>query len=454
TGGGGVAGLGVLCNSNLKAWGITGLSNPTGDPFAIDYVAHEMGHQFGSDHTFNSNLGACSGNGESSLAFEPGSGATIMAYAGICGTDNLQSNSDAYFHAASLRVISTYITTGNGGTCPTITASSNVPNTYPDFTQGYAIPLFTPFELTAPAVTDVTQDTLRYCWEEWDLGGFGQQWNTANTQMPYFRSFNPSASATRVFPTMNNILAANYVYKGERLPQAARTLKFILTTRDIYQGWGCFNSSFDTDTVTLNAVATGDTFRVTSQASATTINNGSTQTITWNVAGTTAAPVSAATVNILLSVDSGATFPYTLATGVLNNGSASVVIPGIPATTNKARIKVKAANNVFFQVNRANITINSVPLAGELLSFQAGVNGCKVQLDWRTGSPAAINLFEIQRGTDGSTYTTVQTVMASASGVYHFMDEPDKAGSYLYRLKMTGNDGRVQYSAVAGASLS
>jgi hypothetical protein len=299
TGGGGVAYLAALCNNSIKAGGVTGMGSPFGDPFAIDYVAHEIGHQFGSDHTFNSSAGACSGNTASALAFEPGSGSTIMAYAGICDNDDLQPNSDAYFHAASLRVINSFITNAaTGGSCPVISAATNVPNSYPDFTQSYSIPLWTPFELTAPAVTDATADTLTYCWEEWDLGGVGQAWNANNNVMPFFRSFNPAVSPTRVFPTMNNILAGINSYKGERLPTAARTLKFVLTTRDIFQGWGCFNSSFDTDTVTLNAVATGDTFRVTSQPAATTWSTGSTQTITWNVAGTAAAPVNAANVNI------------------------------------------------------------------------------------------------------------------------------------------------------------
>jgi hypothetical protein len=359
TGGGGIAALASVCQP-YKAEGVTGHPNPVGDPFSIDYVAHEMGHQFGSSHTFNSNLGGCNGNAEEELAFEPGSGSTIMAYAGICDNDDLQANSDAYFHAASLKAITENITTGTGSTCPVVTASGNTPNTFPDFAKNYAIPLWTPFELTAPAVTDLTADTLNYCWEEWDLGGLGQPWDAANNQMPYFRSFFPTSSPTRVFPTMNNILAGNYFYKGERLPQAARTLKFILTTRDIYHGWGSINSSYDTDTIMLQAVATDDTFRVTSQGTATTWNTGSTQQVTWNVAGTTAAPVSAANVNIYLSVDSGQTFPYLIANSVPNNGNASVIIPSIPASTTKARIKVKGANNVFFQINKSNITINRV----------------------------------------------------------------------------------------------
>ena len=455
TGGGGVAYLAALCDNSVKAGGVTGMFSPFGDPFAIDYVAHEIGHQFGSDHTFNSGAGFCGGNTATALAFEPGSGSTIMAYAGICDNDDLQPNSDAYFHAVSLQYIASFITnSATGGSCPVITASSNVPNTFPDFTQAYTIPLNTPFELTAPAVTDATADTLTYCWEEWDRGGEGLAWNANNNTMPYFRSFTPSTSPTRVFPTMNNVLAGNYFYKGERLPRAARTLKFVLTTRDVYQGWGSFNASFDTDTVTLSAVNTGDTFRVTSQAVATTWSAGSNQTVTWNVAGTTAAPVNVANVNIYLSVDSGKTFPYLLAGNVPNNGSASIVVPNIPENTNKARVKVKGANNVFFQVNRGNITINGVPLPVMLASFTAAPDGCGVKLKWSLGQSDKISHFEVERSTEGRTFEKINTLAVTTVPAYDYTDKPVKDGRYFYRLKIVHADGSYQYSSIINVKLS
>src|SRR5690606_19435271 len=178
TNSGGVAGLGVVCNNNYKSWGVTGSGAPIGDPFDIDYVAHEMGHQFGARHTYNSEQNSCGyGNRSATDAYEPASGSTIMAYAGICPPENLQFNSDAYFHANSLDEISAYITTGYGAICPIVASTGNIPNNYPSISATYYIPHSTPFELEAPLVVDATASEVLYCWEQWDLGDVGL-WNT------------------------------------------------------------------------------------------------------------------------------------------------------------------------------------------------------------------------------------------------------------------------------------
>ncbi|PZF75029.1 reprolysin-like metallopeptidase [Taibaiella soli] len=361
TGGGGVAFQGCVCSASYKARGVTGSGSPVGDPFDIDYVAHEMGHQYGAGHTFNANTGSCQGNADTTISYEPGSGSTIMAYAGICGAgDNLQQHSDAYFHAASLNQISNYITTGYGSTCAVASSTGNTPNTVGAFNASYNIPFKTPFELTAPAAIDATADTLTYCWEEWDLGDFNTSFAPTRRFGPIFRSFTPDSSSTRVFPTPVKLLANITSYLGEKLPDTSRKLCFRLTTRDIFNGLGCFN--FPTDSIHLNVVYTTTPFTVTSPNTAVNWTGATQQTITWNISGTNAAPISCDSVTIYLSVDGGYNYPYTVAT-VPNNGSATVTIPNV-ATTTKGRIKVKGNNNVFFNINNTNITLTYNQTAG------------------------------------------------------------------------------------------
>lgn len=375
TGGGGIAQRASVCQAGGKARGVTGSASPQGDAFDIDYVSHEMGHQFGANHTFNANTGSCFGNGVASRAFEPGSGTTIMAYAGICGSGNdYQSHSDPYFHSASLEEISNYITLpSNGGTCAVTSPSTNTNASMPAFDASYSIPYLTPFELTSPVATDATADTLTYCWEERDLGDFKSTLSNTHFSGPLFRSYLPSTATTRIFPAPKWLLiGANSTIRGEKLPDTARSMSFRVTERDVYQGWGTFN--FPTDAISLNVVNTGAPFVVTAPAMGEVLQGGGRANITWNVANTDQAPISAEKVDIYLSTDGGLSFPTLLRGGVLNTGSSSVMVPNINTST--ARIKVKGEGNVFFNLNEGDFSIvrNNVgvathsPLEGVLIS--------------------------------------------------------------------------------------
>lgn len=346
TGGGGLAGLGVICNSTNKGRGITGSPNPVGDPYDIDYVAHEVGHQFGGPHTFNATTGSCGGGNRSAAnAVEPGSGITIMAYAGICGSvNNLAANSIPTFHTKSYQSITTKV---QSTTCQ-VTIPSN--NFAPTVNAGgdYTIPLDTPFRLEGSA-SDIDNNPLTYSWEQNDVGPAGD-WNAPTGNAPLFRSYVPVTVPYRYFPKLTDVINGT-VSKGEVKPTYARTMEFRLTVRD--NNAGCAGVANDDAIITVDG--NSGPFTVTAPTTAVNWAGNSTQTITWNVANTTAFPVNAATVNIYLSTDGGLTYPTLILGSTPNDGSETVTIPNI--NTTQARIMVAAETNVFYNINPVNFTI-------------------------------------------------------------------------------------------------
>jgi hypothetical protein len=346
---GGVASLRSVGKAQVKAKGVTGSPKPVGDPFDVDYVAHEMGHQFGANHTFNATTAGCSGNRNPSTAYEPGSGSTIMAYAGICGESDLQPNSHSYFHAASLQEIIDYITSDEVKAVPIITASNNHP---PSVVAGqkFVIPKATPFSLRATG-TDPDGDSITYNWEQFDLGDPSPPDDDAGASRPLFRSFNPVRNPVRFFPRLED-LVTNKSRFGETLPVRQREMNFRITARDNRAGIGAV--SFDTTMVTV--VTDSGPFVVTQPASGTTWTIGSSQAITWEVAGTKDAPISCDNVRISLSVDGGKTFTL-LQPVVPNTGTAMIIVPNIPTTN--GRILVEGVDHAFFNVSRGDLKIVS-----------------------------------------------------------------------------------------------
>lgn len=386
TGGGGIAALGVVCRAGLKAQGVTGLGFPTGDAFYIDYVAHEMGHQFGAAHSYNGTASSCSGQRSATAAYEPGSGSTIMSYAGICGADNLQANSDDYFVHISFDQILAYSTGANGG-CPTNVANGNtVPSV--DAGPNFTIPRQTPFILTPASASDPNGDTITYCWEQRDLGAAQSSSGGAfadNGSSPIIRSFDPTTSPSRIIPRLSNLLANTFVI-GEALPNTNRTLNFRLTVRDNRAGGGGVN----TDDMQVAVTTSAGPFAVTAPNAGGTFPAGPLN-VTWNVASTNLAPVNTANVAIELSTDGGNTWPTVLAASTANDGSEMVTLPSV--STNLARIRVRAVGNIYFDISNVNFTITAAPPPGAftLTTPSSGSTGVSLTptLGWTMSSGAS-----------------------------------------------------------------
>lgn len=377
TGGGGNAGcIGCVCDDPVsttdtaKGSGITspGGANPVprGDDFDIDYVVHEIGHQLGGTHTFSMT------NEGTGTNMEVGSGVTIMGYAGITAQD-VALHSIPIYHAVSISQIQANLSTKS---CPVTTFISST-NATPVALAGldYTIPKSTPFALTGEGTDANTNNSLTYCWEQYNnatsaVSGANSVAVSTKTVGPNWRSFNPTASKTRIFPEIATVMlnqtttaaTGNDNIKVEALSSVARSLLFRLTVRDnaLFSATAPFSvgqTNFDDMIVTVAGFS--GPFIVTSQnTSGLSFAENTTQTVTWNVASTAGAPVNCANVKISLSTDNGLTFSNTLLTSTPNSGSAVVTIPtGI--NSSDCRIKVEAVGNIFFNVNTQKFTITS-----------------------------------------------------------------------------------------------
>ncbi|MEE9408035.1 MAG: zinc-dependent metalloprotease family protein [Polaribacter sp.] len=342
-GGDGLAGGGVVCSSGQKARGVTGRSQPIGDPYDIDFVAHEMGHQFGANHTQNNSC-----NRNASTAVEPGSASTIMGYAGIC-SPNVQNQSDDHFHAVSIAEM--WNTIQSSANCA---AETNTNNNAPTANAGadYSIPKSTPFILKGIATDVDGTASLTYSWEQTDSEIATMPPLSTNSGGPMFRSLPSKTSLNRYMPDLATIVAGNTSTTWEVLPSVVRDLNFSFLVRDNNAGGG----STARDNMSVS-VTDADAFTVSTPSTAVSWDVSSTQTITWNKGTTDTAPINCQNVNIKLSVDGGITFPITIKSNTPNDGSEDVVIPNNVTTT--ARIMVESADNIFYNVNGIDFTINS-----------------------------------------------------------------------------------------------
>ncbi len=424
SGGGGNAGcIGCICTNGSKGSGFTSPADgiPQGDNFDIDYVVHEVGHQLGGNHTFSMS------NEGSGVNKEIGSGITIMGYAGITSQDVAPHSIDIY-HEATIAQIQANLATV---TCP-VTTSISANNATPVVAavSNYTIPKSTPFALTGSA-TDANGDALTYCWEQNDNASSSQTGassvaSATKATGPNWLSFRPTASGTRYFPQLSTILAGALITGPlaggdagtniEALSSVARTLNFRLTVRDnapfsstapVKVGQTAF-----TDMIVTVSAASGP-FAVSAPNTAVTWAGGSTQTITWSVASTTAAPVSCANVKISLSTDGGQTFPTVIAASTPNDGTEALVIPATPSTT--ARIKIEAVGNIFFDISNTNFTIGGTVACGDPASLaSSAVTTTSATVSWGAVANAVSYAVDYKLNSS-STWTSFSTAQTTTS---------------------------------------
>lgn len=425
SGGGGNAGcIGCVCTNGSKGSGFTSPADgiPQGDNFDVDYVVHEVGHQLGANHTFSMS------NEGTGVNMEPGSGITIMGYAGITSQD-LAPHSIAYYHAASIAQIQSNLATK---TCPVTTTISNATPVVAAVSN-YTIPKSTPFALTGAATDANAGDVLTYSWEQYDNASSSQTnassvASATKASGPNWISFAPTTSPTRYFPKLSTILSGALISgpltggdagaNTEALSSVARTLNFRLTVRDNapYSSVAPVSvgqTQFTNMTVTVSA-ASGP-FAVSIPNTAVSWAGNSTQTITWAVASTTAPPVSCANVKISLSTDGGQTFPTILAASTPNDGTEALVIPNLPTTA--ARIKIEAVGNIFFDISNTNFTITAGSSCGSATGLTASsITTTGATLSWAAVSGAtsyAVD-YKLNSSSTWTSFSTAQTATTAA----------------------------------------
>lgn len=419
--------IGCVCVDGKKGSGFSSRNTPQGDIYDVDYVAHEMGHQFGGNHTWT--FGGSEGR---NVQMEPGSGTTIMGYAGITGANtDVQQNSDPYFHAITIQQITNYVKSTN---CQT---NTNTGNAIPTANAGtdYTVPKGTAFVLTGQGTDANSGDALTYCWEQMDEDDAATKIpSTTSTTGVAFRSYTPTASNQRYFPRLETIKTGATSWKWEAVPEVTRTLNFRLTVRDNKAGGGANNS----DNMKVNVTASAGPFVVNTPNTNVSWSAGSTQTVTWDVAGTTGNGINAANVDILLSTDGGNTYPTVIATAVPNDGSHSITVPNAQGTQN--RIMVRGSGNIFFDISNTNFEITGgtggdtqAPTTPASLAA-SNATQTTIDLSWSASTDnVGVSGYDVYQGNTvigTATTTTYQATGLSANTSYSFrVKAKDAAGN-------------------------
>lgn len=460
SGGGGNAGcIGCVCvddniinqNDKNKGSAFTSPSNgiPQGDTFDIDYVVHEMGHQMGANHTFAFNTEGTNVNAE------PGSGTTIMAYAGITGSNDVQAHSDPYFHYHSINQILNRLISR---TCWLANSPMAITNSPPSANAGsdYVIPKGTAYVLKGTATDANSSDVLTYCWEQTNSGNvtsanFGPTITGGSTN----RSLSPTTTTDRYIPNINRVVAGQLTQTNptinsawETVSNVARTMSWALTVRDRMPTATGLNgqSSFDLMQITVNGTA--GPFSVSSQSTAEVWSPGESKTVTWNVESTNVAPINTANVNISLSIDGGYTYPIMLVANTPNDGSQSVTVPTLASATNMARIKIEAVGNIYYAISPVNFNVTSTAPDFFMSAVNSSQTACGINSVAYTFDYTAVNGFS-------QTTTFSATGNPSGTSVVFSPTSLNSNGSYTMTINGLNTAAPGTYSiTVTGASTS
>ena len=357
--------IGCVCEDDRKGSGYSShnFSGIDGNPymtdiFDLDLLPHEVGHQMGANHTWSF---ANEGTG---VNVEPGRGSTIMGYSGS-SSDDVVSRSDPYFHYVSIDQVLNNVNS-NPNNCWTSIPIGNTPPVA-DAGDDYIIPIGTAFVLKGSA-TATDLNSLSYAWEQIDNGvttfvSFGP----TKSNGAIFRSRPPTSSPNRYMPNLFRIVAGTLTesdpvandFSWETVSNVQRVLNFSFTVRDPSRGKGRYPQN-STDLMWVSVDDKAGPFVVTSQATSEVWVKDETKTVTWDVAATDTGLVNTPTVNILLSIDGGYTYPYVLASNVANDGSHDITVPEISSlSVDTARVMVEGNNNIFFAINSVNFTVQS-----------------------------------------------------------------------------------------------